>query len=233
VTNRPTSAPFRVGQCPIRFRPSLLGTPVPAEGFCFPYGRRTGWRGTRCPFVQTSSGLPRSAHPRCDRGGCLLYAGVMVSVIPSTKRKVSTRSCRAKAATVDPIPPSLSANIRRPRITTLHMKVHSRSPVRSFPCLWLASWLGSPLGFSSLLHTPPLPATHGEVGTGVGHSPESEPTTLLPLLLSGFVSHFPVPFFVSLCVLRVSAVQCISRYAIIITPRATSPRRRKSKPSLI
>ncbi len=61
-------------------------------------------------------------------------------------------------------------------------KVHLRSPVRSFPCLWFASWLGSPLGFCLSLSTPPLPAAQREVGTGVGHSPESKPTRLLLLV---------------------------------------------------
>ncbi len=61
-------------------------------------------------------------------------------------------------------------------------KVHLRSPVRSFPCLWFTSWLGSPLGFCLSLSTPPLPAAQREVGTGVGHSPELESTRLLLLV---------------------------------------------------
>ncbi len=80
---------------------------------------------------------------------------------------------KSRAQTLDPSPPSLSANLRRSRITKRQQgftRVHPSS--LSLAC-------GSPLGlvrswaFPSLLHTPPLPATHGEVGTGIGHLPES------------------------------------------------------------
>jgi len=54
-----------------------------------------------------------------------------------------------------------------PTLTRHQTEVHSRSPVRSSPCLWLPDGTGT-LGRFSELHTPPLPATH--VGAGTGQS---------------------------------------------------------------
>jgi len=96
---------------------------------------------------------------------------------------------RSEIPICDSVPPFLSANIRWLLHDGASSKIHLRSPVRSFPPLWFASWLGSPLGFSLSLSTPPLPVTQREVGTGVEHSPESKPTKLLLLVLSDFVSH--------------------------------------------
>ncbi len=45
-----------------------------------------------------------------------------------------------------------------------------------------AFWIGAPLGLISQLHTPPLPATHVGVGTGIGHLPELKLTMLLLLV---------------------------------------------------
>ncbi len=80
---------------------------------------------------------------------------------------------KSRAQTRDPSPPSLSANLRRSGITKRQQGfTHVHPSGLSLAC-------GSPLGVGrswaspSLLHTPPLPATHGEVGTGIGHLPES------------------------------------------------------------
>jgi hypothetical protein len=72
----------------------FLDHPLPTEEFSFPYGRRTGWRGQRIPLVQTALGFPRSARTRCDRGGCPLYSGAMVSVTHPGLRDVPTDQCR-------------------------------------------------------------------------------------------------------------------------------------------
>jgi hypothetical protein len=67
-------------------------------------------------------------------------------------------------------------------------EIHSRSPIQSFPCLWLPLWLVPPLGFSSLLRTPPLPAAPLGVGTGIGHLPEPI-LSYRPLIVCDLVSH--------------------------------------------
>jgi hypothetical protein len=49
---------------------------VPAVGLSLPSeDRRAYWT-----KVQTTTGLPRFAPVRCDRGGCFLYSGVLVSL---------------------------------------------------------------------------------------------------------------------------------------------------------
>ncbi len=100
---------------------------------------------------------------------------------------------KSRAQTRDPSPPSLSANLRRSRITKRHQGfTHVHPSGLSLAC-------GSPLGVvrswasPSLLHTPPLPATHGEVGTGSGHLPESSLSSAL-LTRSDLVSHRFSPF---------------------------------------
>jgi hypothetical protein len=54
---------------PFGHRHSLLGHPIPAGGLGLPHGRLTDLAQGR---ARTPTGLPRSAHTSCDRGGCPL-----------------------------------------------------------------------------------------------------------------------------------------------------------------
>ena len=112
-----------------------------------------------------------------------------------------------------------AANLRRSRITKRQQGFTFVHP------LGLSLACGFPLGvgrswaFPSLLHTPPLPATHGEVGTGIGHLPERSLSSA-PLMRSDRVSHryFPVrqwaPFDPSMAEIRQLA--CILQYIYIL-----------------
>jgi len=126
---------------------------------------------------------------------------------------------KSRAQTRDPSPPSCSANLRRSRITKRQQGftfVHplGLSLAGGFPLGVVRSW-----AFPSLLHTPPLPATHGEVGTGIGHLPERSLSSA-PLMRSDRVSHryFPfrqwAPFDTSMAEIRQLA--CILQYIYIL-----------------
>ena len=111
---------------PFGYRHSLLGRPVPATGFRFPYGRPT-----TTTNVMDLTGLPRSAHLRYDRVGCQLYpgsSGVHATVDPS-----SVAACRFSTARSSSSPPP------RPDLESCRNEasplVHSRSPFRSSPHL--------------------------------------------------------------------------------------------------
>jgi hypothetical protein len=88
-----TLTPFQVGQCPIQpvmYSRCLsaadfgfLEHPVPTEDF-----RRSCVRPT--DRSQTSLGFPRSAPSRGDWGGCLLYSGVVVSLLRGVCEPLAT-----------------------------------------------------------------------------------------------------------------------------------------------
>ena len=135
---RPASAPFQVGYCPIQ--PVMasrclsaaglrfLDRPIPTEDF----RRSCVWP---TDLDQTSLGFPRSAPSSCDWGGCLLYSGVVVSLPrgvcepPATETwgfplMLLTQHCRRCQSSC----PATSIYGASP-------KIHSRSPVQSFPGL--------------------------------------------------------------------------------------------------
>ena len=105
-----TSAPFQVGQCPIQpVMPSrclsaaglrFLEHPVPTEDFRRSYVRPTDPR-------QTSVGFPRSAPSSRDWGGCLLYSGVVVSLLRSVCEPLATAADHLDLP-ADPALPSCS-----------------------------------------------------------------------------------------------------------------------------
>src|SRR3989442_8016732 len=91
------SAPFQVGQCPIQ--PVMasrclsaaglrfLDHPVPTGDFRHPCVRPTD-------LSQTPLGFPRSAPSSCDWGGCLLYSGVVVSLLRGVCEPLATAADR-------------------------------------------------------------------------------------------------------------------------------------------
>jgi len=85
------------------------GHPLPARGLGLPHGRLTGHR----PRTRTLTGLPRSTHARCGRGGCLLYPEGD-GTHPADK-KSSTGACRSSAA--QPLHPAQTTHQRGSHIT--------------------------------------------------------------------------------------------------------------------
>jgi hypothetical protein len=110
-------------------RHSLLGHP-------FPPGDRPSSRSAHQTAIpaRTLTGFPRSAQMRRDRGGCPLYPGDggVLPVGGSAKPTGTRRFPTASPYTPLQHPP---AGPKRDEAST---KVHSRSPVRSSPCLWPA-----------------------------------------------------------------------------------------------
>jgi hypothetical protein len=105
-----TSAPFQVGYDPIQpVMPSrclsaaglrFLEHPLPTEDF-----RRAYVRPTDCH--QTSLGFPRSALSSCAWGGCLLYSGVVVSLLRGVWEPLATAADHL-GLPADPTLPSCS-----------------------------------------------------------------------------------------------------------------------------
>ena len=110
--------------------------------------------------ARTPSGLPRCPRARSDRDGCPLYSGGAVPTRPAQ----ALRPPLAASQRPTPVP---RCCLHPPRAwdNGASSRVHSRSPVRSSPLPVTPGGSGS-LGVCSGLHTPPLPATHAEVGTG-------------------------------------------------------------------
>jgi hypothetical protein len=144
---------------PLRFRcrHSLLGHPIPAAGLGLPHGRLTGHararsgprRGYRVPHARAATGV-----------GALYTPGTAV-LIPA-----EGRAQPAPAALPRPVA-ALRFNIP-PRGALLHeasTRVHAihRS---GLPWPLAARVERAALGLLPGLHTPPLPATHAEDGTG-------------------------------------------------------------------
>jgi hypothetical protein len=140
---------------PFGCRRSLLGSSISRWGFGLPHGRPTGTSPRR-----TTTGFPRSTRTRCDRGGCLLYPGGG-GAHPADKKSPAD-ACRFSTASPSTPPPRPTG--RGSRITRHQTEVRFRSPVRSAPARDPRMERES-FGFPGL-RTPPLPATHAEVGPG-------------------------------------------------------------------
>jgi len=77
-----------------------LDLPVPAVEFRLPSeDRRAYWTG-----VQTTTGLPRFAPVRYDRGGCFLYSGV-AGVHARGQERISRHGRSVRLLVVDPLSP--------------------------------------------------------------------------------------------------------------------------------
>jgi hypothetical protein len=139
---------------PFGYRHSLLGRPVPATGFRFPYGRPTTT--TRCdgpdgvttfhthekrpgrvPAIPGSSGV-HATIGQCSVAACRFSTARSLSSPPA---RPDSGSCRNEASPL----------------------VHSGSPFRSSPHLWHPVGAGT-LGLPPGLRTRPLPATHARGG---------------------------------------------------------------------
>jgi hypothetical protein len=149
----------------------FLDHPVPTEELAFLAVRVLVGRRTAPRSAQTSLGLLRSAPMRCDRGGCLLSTGGVVSGVVTYT--LTTHSQGPHVSLSCPVfSPSWSAILRRLAVTMVHRRFTFVHP-SGLPLACNSLMAGRPWASVPPLHTPPLPATHGRVGTGIGHSPES------------------------------------------------------------
>jgi hypothetical protein len=115
-----------------------------------------------CCQGRTPTGLPRSARMSCGRGGCPLYPGDCGA--RTAGRSSPAAACRLAAARpCTPVQqPTTGGFLSRGIIKG------SRSFTRpAFPSPVAPGWSGSPRACPPGLHTPPLPAAHAGVGTGI------------------------------------------------------------------
>jgi hypothetical protein len=124
---------------PVGFRPSAFASrsSCSRRGMSPPHGRPTGLK------VRTSTGLPRSAHTSCDRGGRPLCPGD--GGAPPDRGHFPAGACRSSAAS--PCTPR-SFPSTGSCLTRHQPRVHTCSPVRSSPRRWPPGWNGPPLGFT-------------------------------------------------------------------------------------
>jgi hypothetical protein len=83
--------------------------------------------------------------------------------------------------------PSRSAILRRFAVTMVR-RGFTRVHPSGLPLACGSLMAGRPWASAPPLHTPPLPAAHGRVGTGIGHLPESSLSSR-PLIRCDLVSH--------------------------------------------
>jgi hypothetical protein len=115
-----------------------------------------------CCQGRTPTGLPRSARMSCGRGGCPLYPGDCGA--RTAGRSSPAAACRLAAARpCTPVQqPTTGGFLSRGIIKG------SRSFTRpAFPSPVAPGWNGSPRACPPGLHTPPSPAAHAGVGTGI------------------------------------------------------------------
>ena len=156
---------------PAKARPSRPGFPLPFRppafaswSSCARWGAgpssRSAYRS--CDQGRTPTGLPRSARMSCGRGGCPLYPGDCGA--RTAGRSSPAAACRLAAARpCTPVQqPTTGGFLSRGIIKG------SLSFTRpAFPWPVAPGWSGSPRACPPGLHTPPLPAAHAGVGTGI------------------------------------------------------------------
>ena len=143
---------------PFGHRHLLPGHPVPARELGLPCGRLTG----PCYQGRTPTGLPRSARMSCGRGGCPLYPGDCGARTAGRSSPAAARRLAAARPCTPVQQPTTGGFLSRGIIKG------SRSFTRpAFPWPVAPGWSGSPRASTPGLHTPPLPAAHAGVGTGI------------------------------------------------------------------
>ena len=145
-------------------------------GFLLPFGHRhsllgssAARQGIRASLTvglpaatsrRTLTGLPRSTHTRCGRGGCLLYPGD--GGAHPIDHKSSTGACRFPAAS--PYTP-LKQPINEAADNETSTEVHAIHP-SGLALTCDPRMERGPSGLNSELRTPPSPAAHVRAGTG-------------------------------------------------------------------
>ena len=111
--------------------------------------------------ARTTTGLPRSAPVRHDRGGCCLYSGAVVSALEPVRRSSPLLARSSPCATILPATRSYGAS----------SAVYLRSPVRSSPCPVRPDGSGLPWASPLCCRTLRYLALAG-VRDRIGHYPE-------------------------------------------------------------
>ncbi len=160
---------------------SLLGASFPAAAFGLSCVGLTALR-------QTASGFPRSAPVRCDRGGCPLCSGAMVSVTHPREEVCPLVCTKRRVHTVGPLrrlcqPTSDARLITKRKQGFTHVHPSGLSLACGSPLGLVRSW-AFPLCF-----TPRRCRRRRERREqAFGHSPESSLSSA-PLNRSDLVSH--------------------------------------------
>ncbi len=171
---------------------------MPAIGFPSPFGHRRSLFGSSCsrpgshgvPHGQpadhgphrgrTLSGFPRSTPVRRDRGGCLLYPGDG-DVLPVGGSLTDRHPPLHRGQSLHPAEVFRLAGLKRVEASS---EVHSRSPVRSSPCLWLPDGSGA-LGRLLRASHPAVTSDACRSGDGSRTLTRNTPTAPRPHLLHG------------------------------------------------
>lgn len=183
--------PLKVGTCrpgflsPFGHRHSLLGHPLPARDLGLPCGRLTGQS-------RTPTGLPRSTHPRCDRGGRPLYPdndGVPTAGVSFPDRRLA--AFQRPGCSTPLLIPSNGAQPYEASTKGSHVFARPVFPLPVAAC----GMERRRLGVDPELRTPPLPVTHVRAGTGHGTLTRSSTyvidnlQSVCSLEMCDFVSH--------------------------------------------
>lgn len=170
---------------PFGRRHSLLGHPLPAGELGLPHGRLTG----PCHQVSDPNGVVtfRTHEMRPERVPSLPRG----QRCPHDRQVISGRRLPHPSGRV----PRPQRSIPSPGLLlTRHHRGFTSVHPPGLPLACDPRMEQGPLGFSPELHTPPLPATHVRVGTGVGHLPELRHHQLVllptqPLTACALVAH--------------------------------------------
>ena len=155
-----SGGPAMMSRFPAAFRPPAFAS----WSSCARQGTGPSLRSAyrSCCQDRTLTGLPRSARMSCGRGGCPLYPGDCGA--RTAGRSSPAAACRLAAASpCTPVQqPTTGGFLSRGIIKG------SRSFTRpAFPSPVAPGWSGSPRACPPGLHTPPSPAAHAGVGTGI------------------------------------------------------------------
>ena len=157
---RPTEEPAMTSRFPVAFRlPAFASWPSFARWGTGP-SLRPAYRS--CGQGRTPTGLSRSARMSCGRGGCPLYPGDCGARTAGRSSPAATR----RLAAARPCTPRPASHHRRLLITRHHQGFTVVHP-SGLPLACSPRVEREPLGFAPGLHTPPSPAAHAGVGTGI------------------------------------------------------------------
>jgi hypothetical protein len=161
----------RRGQLDVSISCCLSATGIRFSDHPFPagdLGLPCGWLTGHCPDL---IGVPRFARASCDRGGCPLDPGD--GGTHTTGNPSPAAACRI--ATAKSLPPAKHPS-SEVQCDEASLRVHCIHP-SGLPLACGSRMDRAPLGFSPELRTPPSPAAHVRVGTGLEYWPGTTQST--------------------------------------------------------